>query len=133
MEVVLDTNVFISGMFFARPPYRILQAWRDGRVQLVVCLGILAEYRAVAARLNRKYRNVDVLSLVDLVAVRSRIVQARTLLKPVCEDPNDDVFLACALTAKTPLIVSGDRHLLKASGFAGLQILRPKTFVDTYL
>ena len=30
-------------------------------------------------------------------------------------------------------IVSGDRHLLKVSGFAGVQVLRPRTFVDTYL
>ena len=133
MKIVLDTNVFISGIFFAGPPYRILQAWRDGRVELVVCLEILAEYRRVAARLSQKYRSVDILPFIDLVAVRSQIVQARALPKPVCEDPNDDIFLACALTAKTPIVVSGDRHLLRASGFAGIQVLRPKAFVDAYL
>jgi putative PIN family toxin of toxin-antitoxin system len=133
MKIVLDTNVLISGIFFAGPPYRILQAWRDGRVELVVCLEILAEYRKVAARLNQKYGSVDILPLIDLVAVRSQIVQARTLPRAVCEDPNDDIFLACALTAKTPIVVSGDRHLLRTSGFADIQVLRPKAFVDTYL
>ncbi len=125
--------MFISGLFFAGPPYRILQAWRDGRVQLVVCPEILAEYGKVALRLAQKYKSIDILPLTDLVAVRSRIVQARTLPRPVCEDPSDDIFLACALTAKTPFVVSGDRHLLKASGFAGVQVLRPKAFVDAYL
>jgi putative PIN family toxin of toxin-antitoxin system len=133
MEVVLDTNVFVSGIFFTGPPYRILQAWRDDRVQLVVCLEIVAEYRRVAVRLARKYKSIDILPLIDLVAIRSRIVRARTLPKPVCEDPSDDIFLACALAAKTPFIVSGDGHLLKTSGFAGVQVLRPKTFVDAYL
>ena len=36
MRIVLDTNVFISGIFFTGPPYQILKAWRDGKVQLLV-------------------------------------------------------------------------------------------------
>jgi predicted nucleic acid-binding protein len=27
MRVVLDTNVFISGVFFGGPPHQILKAW----------------------------------------------------------------------------------------------------------
>ncbi len=47
MRIILDTNVLMSGIFFGDPPYRILQARRDERVQLAVCLEILAEYRQV--------------------------------------------------------------------------------------
>ena len=35
MRIVMDTNVFVSGIFFRGPPYQILKAWRDGRVQLL--------------------------------------------------------------------------------------------------
>ncbi len=35
MKVILDTNVFISGVFFSGPPYQILGAWRDGKIKLV--------------------------------------------------------------------------------------------------
>ena len=35
MKIVLDTNVFISGVFFTGPPYRILEAWRDRTLELV--------------------------------------------------------------------------------------------------
>jgi putative PIN family toxin of toxin-antitoxin system len=133
MKVVLDTNVFISGLFFSGPPYRILQAWRDDRVQLVVCPEILAEYRQVAVRLSRKYKGVELQPLIDLVTVRSQIVRTLPLPKQVCEDAKDDVFLACALAGKTPTIISGDRHLLNVSGFAGIQVLRPRAFVDAYL
>jgi putative PIN family toxin of toxin-antitoxin system len=133
MKVVLDTNVLMSGIFFSGPPYRILQAWRDGKVQLAVCLEILAEYRQVALRLSEKYKGIDISSLLDLVAVHSHIVQAAPLPKPICDDPNDDIFLACALAAKTRIIISGDKHLLAVSGWAGIQVLRPKTFVDHFL
>jgi len=36
VRIVLDTNVFISGVFFSRTPYQILKAWRDGKVQLMI-------------------------------------------------------------------------------------------------
>jgi putative PIN family toxin of toxin-antitoxin system len=133
MKVVLDTNVLISGIFFSGPPHRILQAWRNGKVQLAVCLEILAEYRQVAVRLSEKYKGIDISSLLDLVAVHSHLVRAAPLPKPICDDPNDDIFLACALAAKTRIIVSGDKHLLAVSGWAGIQVLRPKTFVDHFL
>lgn len=133
MKIVLDTNVLISGIFFRGPPYRILQAWRDETIQLAACLEILAEYREVAARLSRTYKGIDILPLLDLVTARSHIVQAAPLSERVCDDPDDDIFLACALAAKAHLIVSGDRHLLAVSGFANIQILRPKAFVDQFL
>ena len=43
MRVILDTNVFVSGVFFRGPPYQILTAWRDGKIQLVVSPEILEE------------------------------------------------------------------------------------------
>ena len=36
MKVVVDTNVFISGVFFTGPPHQILDAWRRGSVHIVV-------------------------------------------------------------------------------------------------
>ncbi len=133
MRIVLDTNVLMSGIFFSGPPYRILQAWRDERVQLAVCLEILAEYRQVAARLSQRYKGIDISSLLDLVAVHSHVVQATPLPKPICDDPKDDIFLACALAAGTRIVVSGDKHLLAVSGWAGIRVLRPKIFVDELL
>jgi predicted nucleic acid-binding protein len=44
VRVILDTKVFISGVFFGGPPYRILEGWRDGKVQLVLTHEILEEY-----------------------------------------------------------------------------------------
>ena len=133
MKVVLDTNVLVSGIFFGGPPDRILRAWRDGKVQLTVSLEILAEYRQVALRLHQKHKDIDILPLLDLIAVHSRLVLAAPLPKPVCADPKDDMFLACALASGTRMVVSGDRHLLTVSGFAGIRVLRPKAFVDQYL
>jgi predicted nucleic acid-binding protein len=55
------------------------------------------------------------------------------LPEKVCEDPDDDKFLACALASGSNLVVSGDRHLLKVSGYQNIEVLKPRYFLDKYL
>ena len=67
-------------------------------------------------------------------ADRSRqVVQAPALPEQVCTDPDDDKFLACAVASRTKIITSGDKALLKTSGYAGIEVLTPRAFVDKYL
>jgi len=61
------------------------------------------------------------------------MVLAPNLSDPICDDPDDDNFLACALKSKNKLIISGDKHLLRVSGYRGIKIIRPRRFVDKYL
>jgi putative PIN family toxin of toxin-antitoxin system len=44
LKIVLDTNVFISGVFFTGPPFKILEAWRDDKLKIVISREILDEY-----------------------------------------------------------------------------------------
>jgi len=61
------------------------------------------------------------------------LVRAPALPAPVCDDPDDDKFLACALASKTGVIISGDRHPLEVSGYRGITIMKPREFADHYL
>jgi len=51
----------------------------------------------------------------------------------VSEDPDDDVFLACAAAAGAQIVISGDKHLRRVSGWNGIQVLTPRQFFDRYL
>ena len=133
MRVVLDTNVFISGVFFTGPPYRILKAWRDARIQIVVSPHILEEYKRVGETLASQFPDIDLQPFFDLLTLNAEVVSTETLPEPVCRDPDDDKFLACALTSGARYIISGDKHLLKASGYKGLEVVSPRRFVDDYL
>ena len=42
-------------------------------------------------------------------------------------------FFACALASESKIIISGDKHLLKVSGYEGIDVLKPREFVDSYL
>jgi putative PIN family toxin of toxin-antitoxin system len=133
VKIILDTNVFVSGVFFTGPPYRILEAWRDGKLQLVISQEVLEEYRRVANVLSKRFSSIDLQPLLSLVAVKAEISLSKRFATPICEDPDDDKFIACALAAKCKVIVSGDKHLLKMSGFQGIKVLSPREFVDRYL
>lgn len=51
------------------------------------------------------------------------------LKEPISCDPDDDKFIACALAAKIKIIISGDKDLLTVSGYQGVNIIQPGTFV----
>ena len=117
MRIVLDTNVFISGTFFTGPPYQILKAWRDGRVQLLVSPSILDEYQRIGAELALQFRDVDLKAFLDLLTVQAEIVLAPTLPPVIRDDPSDDKFLEAAVAGNASYIISGDKHLLTLSEF----------------
>jgi len=133
MRIVLDTNVFISGIFFTGPPYQILKAWRDGRVQLLVSPSILEEYQRIGAELALQFRDVDLKAFLDLLTVQAAIVLAPTLPPVIRDDPSDDKFLEAAVAGNASYIISGDKHLLTLSEFQGIQILKPGDFAQRFL
>lgn len=133
MRIVLDTNVLVSGIFFGGTPGEILQAWRNGEVQFVLSPEILDEYQQVGEELAARYEGADLRPFLDLLVVHAEMVVGMPLPEPVCDDPEDDKFVACAVAANVSYIVSGDKHLLRVSGYQGIEIVRPRTFVDENL
>ena len=126
MRIVLDTNVFVSGIFFGGPPDQILKAWRDGRVQLLVSPSILDEYRRIGTELTLQFGDVDLRPFLDLLTIQAEIVLASSLPPIIRDDPSDDKFLEAAVAGRASCIVSGDKHLLKLFEVQGIPILKPK-------
>jgi putative PIN family toxin of toxin-antitoxin system len=133
LKIVLDTNVFVSGVFFSGPPFQILQAWRDGTIQLAVSSDILNEYTRVGEILAEDHPNIDLKPMLDYVIRNAEMYAATPLPEAVCDDPGDDKFIACALASKSTVIISGDKHLLKVSGYQQVEVLKPRHFVNKYL
>jgi len=135
LRVILDTNVLLSGIFFGGVPERILAAWQRDRLDLVLSLPILAEYHDAGAVLAARYSAIatPLDAVLTLLTQTALLVDAPELPERVSADAADDKFLACALAAQVPLIISGDQHLLRVSGWRGITIVTPRHFVDRYL
>lgn len=133
MRIVVDTNVLMSGIFFGGVPGRILTAWREGRFELAVSPDVADEYARVGERLAQRFSGVDVQVILDLIVRNAEVVPSTVLPEPVCGDPDDDKFLACALAARADLIVSGDKKLLAVSGYEDVAVTTPREFSDRWL
>lgn len=133
MKVVLDTNVFLSGVFFGGLLYAILRAWRNRKLSLVYSPDILDEYRRTGEKLARQFEGVDLDPFLALVVTEGKLFVSPALLEAVCDDPEDDKFFACAIASKCKVIISGDKHLLKATGYHGIEVLKPRAFAESYL
>lgn len=130
MNVVLDTNVVVAGVFFSGPPATILGAWRDGRITLVVSPPIMDEYRRVMHELAAQFPAIDPGPPLELLVVNTRLVEAPPLPETVCTDPTDDMFLACAIAGDSHVVVSGDKALLRTSGYRGIEVVTPRAFLS---
>lgn len=133
MRVVLDTNVIISGIFFAGTPARIVDAWIDDAFDLAISLEILEEYRNVAARISARFPGVELGPVLDRIASHALLVVPEKLPDNACTDRDDIKFLECALGCRAECVVSGDRALLRASGYEGVAVLAPQQFALRYL
>ena len=128
MRVVLDTNVFVSAVFFGGIPGRVLSLWRQRAFEIAVSREVLAEYGRVGERLAARAPGADLGPVLDLIAAHASFVLAPSLPEPVCRDPDDDKFLACAVAAEATVLVSGDRDFLIVSSYRGVTILSPRDF-----
>jgi putative PIN family toxin of toxin-antitoxin system len=133
VKVIVDTNVFVSGVFFSGPPHQIIKAWREGKFELIMSSEILEEYRRVATILAEQFPPVNLHRILEFVEKEANFFEAPALSEPICDDSDDDKFLACAFASDTKIIVSGDKHLLRVSGYKGIEVLKPKAFVYTIL
>ena len=135
MKVVPDTNVLVSGLLFGGVPGRILTAWSTGAIRLVISPPILEEYRRVGLALSKGREPLvgTLEALLAMLTVHALLVDAPPLDERVSEDPDDEMFLAAALAANARLIVSGDTHLLRVSGWRGIEVLKARPFVDRYI
>ncbi len=130
MKVVIDTNVFVSGVFFGGPPGEVLAAWRDERIEFVVSREIIEEYVRVGERLSTRFPGADLEPALQLVAASATLVSASPLSEPVCADGDDHKFIACAVAAGAGYVVSGDRALLTTSPYRNVIVIRPRDFMD---
>ncbi len=85
----------------------------------------------MAEALSRRYPEVAITALLRILAALAIRGDDRDLSTPVCEDPDDDKFLACALSGHARLVVSGDKALVATSGYRGIKVVTPRSFMDS--
>ncbi|GAF69915.1 unnamed protein product [marine sediment metagenome] len=130
LKVVLDTNIFISGILTSEGnPSIIIKAWkRTRKFQLFISEEIIGEVLKVMVRLNV---GADiVLDWDKMIRKNASLVISDKKIKAIQKDISDNKFLECAVTAGADYIVSGDRHLKELGEFKQIKIINARQFLD---
>ncbi len=127
MRVVADTNIVVSGLLWSGPSRSVLDAARAGTIKLFTSAVLLSELEEVLSRKKLANRIAAVgltpRGLTLGYAALASLTKPQHIQPVVLNDPDDDFVVACALTAKAEVIVSGDSHLRKLREYKGIEIL----------
>ncbi len=133
MRVILDTNIFVSGLLVRKSiPGRILHAFLEERFLLLISLEIMAEISEVLSRSRFDLKREKILEVIHALEIKAEKVtpppKKRGLLIP--EDPADEKFLLCAEKGKADYLVSGDIHLIRLKSYKSTAIVTPREFIN---
>jgi len=128
MKVVLDTNIFISGIFWKGDSNKIILKWKEGKFTLVSSLETILEVTKVLKDFKIKLPDEIIKEWTDLIVRNSIIVEPKEKIIIVKDDPTDNIFIEIAVAGNVDYIVSQDNHLLKLKEFRGLKIITPEEF-----
>ena len=130
MRIVLDTNIFISGIFWKGASNKVLMNWKEGKFTLVTSLETILEIIKVLKDFKIKLSEDMIKELVDLIVQNSIIVEPKEKIDIVKDDPNDNIFIETAVAGNVDYIITQDNHLLKIKEFNGIRIITPEKFLD---
>jgi len=131
LKAVIDTTVWISGVFWHGLPNEILELWKAGDFEIIVSEAILTE---IERKLNEKATEFEmetevVSEWLDLITIEAIFVQPQEKIQ-ACRDPEDDLFLKAAVEGRADFIVSGDKDLTDMGEFREIKLVKPRQFYD---
>lgn len=130
MIVVLDTNVWISALVFAKGFGKPTQALEKAMSLDVIatCDEIEDEIaRVLTEKFSWEMRRAHL--ALETVLARSMRVRLRGTVKR-CRDPHDDMFLECATLADASMLIAGDHDLLVLKTHGRTRIVTPAEYVS---
>jgi uncharacterized protein len=137
MKVLLDTNIWISGLLWGGNPRKIIQLGVTKQIVFYSSRLLIDELRLTLAypKLQRRLAKLEITAEELLIEV-SRITHLSQPIPfssiPELRDTNDKIVLETAVSVPVEIIISGDEDLLILGEFQRIPILTTKQFLENY-
>ena len=131
-RLVIDRNVWIAALISPTGTARqLVGAVLDHDIDILMSEATFAE---LVSRLDRlkfdRYREQEAWNLFLSELVELALWHEDTgTATGISRDPDDDKFLALAVTGQADAIISGERDLLELAAHAGVPVLSPAQFL----
>lgn len=131
MRVTVDTNILVSATGWDGNERELFQRAVHGDFTIIIGEGILIEYLEVIHRGKFSFLDKEKIKrFILLILEFCEVVDVKSRLKVIKEDPSDNMVLECAKDGNADFIVSGDAHLLKLRTWNGIRILTCRKFLE---
>lgn len=123
LKVVLDTNVLVSALISNGKSRELLKKGIENQFLIVISDLILKELVVVLKRPKFKISEDEVQRTIIAIIRTAEVVNVKTKIKAVKEDPKDDMIIETAIDGDAEIIVTGDSHLLALGTFRGINVI----------
>jgi len=131
-KVVIDTNVFVSGLTFLGKPSEILELFIKGEIEVYISPFILKELERIL-REKFEWNKKQLQRVLNKIKKKAVIIQPETKTLTIKAKKEDNQILECAVDGKVQYIISGDKHhILPLKNFRGIKILSPAKFLRLF-
>ncbi len=130
MKVVIDTNVYVSGILWNGNESKIVDMCMDGILENHTSIDILYEVERVLSYRKFNLTNEEIDKLLKIYFSFSRFVSIKVKSDIKSRDPADNKILECAITSEVDYIISGDQDLLVMKVVEGIRIISSRDFLE---
>ena len=131
MRGVIDTNVFVSGIFWeGNFCSQLIEKWKSKKFELISSMEIIDELVKTLKDFKIQMSDSMIEDWRNLIIENSIIVESTSKIEVIKDDPDDNKFLEVAVDGKAELIVSQDRHLLNLKEYNEIKIVKPEEAVN---
>lgn len=127
----VDTNVYVSAIFWGGKPRHVIDLGRDGKIQIFTSEDIEKE---ILDKLMIKFglNSDDAGRVMADFSTFTKPVRVSRRIHVVKDDPDDDKFIECTVECGAEFIISGDKRLLKMKKYEGIDIMNAATFLKSW-
>lgn len=127
-KITLDTNVLISAFGWGGKPKEILNKAINGEIELFISNRQFAELSKTLDYPKFKFEEEQKERFKALILKIAIVVEPSIKIDAVA-DPEDNMFLECAVAGNLDYIVTGDSGLLELGQFKNIKIVTPAEFL----
>lgn len=126
--MVIDTNVWLSGLIFGGNPGKLINLFSEEAIIVVISEELVSELRR---KITQKFQ----LYLPKLELLEASLHQDAEMVRlgsktiSASKDTDDNKFIETAIVGSCDYIISGDRHLLGLKQYEKIKIIKPAAFL----
>lgn len=134
MRIVLDTNIWMSAIFWEGEASRIIEIAEKNKIDIFISEDIISEIINVLNKeakfskfLENKKQSIN--EVIRTILSIAKFLNPTSKLSVIKEHPSDNIILELALDCKAKCIISYNKHLLNIIEFRGMPIITPGEFI----